>query len=418
MLNRVVGSLAFFLACGEVKAPITADAADGDADSGGGLSFEPATIGFHEVGIGSASQVMLFELRANADSPALTLRLAGADAQQFALVDSNCAGALLRDTSCGGRIVMTPTAAGDFVADLVVEGVADSAPLARLALSGRGVASTLEVIPSIESFGGSTLLGMSADRTFTVRNTGTAQVAAPTLAVGDAAFVVSSSCVGALAPGDSCSTNVRFTPPNLGVRSTSLVAQTTGGVMATAQLSGVGSSTLLVVPSGPGKVVGPGIDCGLDCEAYVRDASGSPIQVQAVPAPGARFLGWGSTTPSCGLAATCSVALTEGTVTASAAFADIPTLRLTVNNADPLGSAIALGYVTVSPPDDTCGGNATAMDTCTYDLVDAVVTLTARNECSSFWGWGGACAGSGTSCTVNLTADTAVSAFFDFATCQ
>lgn len=413
MMNRVV-ACALLVACGEVKEPaIDAMSVDEDAATGG-LEFTRAEFAFGNVGLGSASAIEVFELRARSDSPAFTVRLSGEAADQFVIVDSSCGSSLPRDARCEVRVAMAPTSVGDHAAQLVAEETSSATLLASLMLTGTGVMSAVSLTPSIQSFGDVTL-GTSMDRAFTVNNTGTASFAAPTFDVADAAFsVLSNDCASALAPGDSCSAIVRFSPAAPGARSSSLVARV-NGAMAMAQLAGSGGSTLTIARTGPGTVVGPGIDCGVDCETRTTS---TPVQVQAIAASGALFVGWGAAASACGTTVTCNVPIAAGAVTANASFADIPTLRLTVQNADPAGPSIALGSVTVSPPNEICGGEGMATQTCTYDLVGAVVNLTAMNECSSFVRWVGACSGSSPSCSVNLTADMTVTAIFDFATCQ
>jgi hypothetical protein len=73
------------------------------------------------------------------------------------------------------------------------------------------------------------------------------------------------------------------------------------------------------------------------------------------------------------------------------------------------------GTVTSSPAGINCSGAQGADCRGTFDA-DTSVTLTATAASgSSFAGWGGACSGTSTSCTVTVSSDTSVTANFDAA---
>jgi hypothetical protein len=138
-----------------------------------------------------------------------------------------------------------------------------------------------------------------------------------------------------------------------------------------------------------------GITCGATCTASYT--SGTAVTLTATPATGSIFTGWSD---ACSGTGTCSVTLAANTAV-TATFAP-QTYSLAVTRAG-TGS----GGVASSPTGITCGATCTASYTS-----GTAVTLTATPATgSTFTGWSGACSGAGT-CSVTLTANTAVAATF------
>jgi hypothetical protein len=405
--------------CGAVTAPGTMDPPGdgGTLDPSGALvMIAPTSHDFGAVGIGSASVARSFTIAntGTANAALNPIELDGVDAAAFAVVASTCGATLAPAASCTVEVTLVPDREGSFAAALAVAG--PTGALASASLAGTGVATTLSITPSVDSFG-QVRLDTVADRSFTVRNTGAAAVEKPVPMPGGAAYTLGASdCTGPLAPDATCAFTVRFRPTSLGAQPTTL-AVTAGAATATAQLTGTGAADFTVTRTGPGTITGPGINCGVDCTETVTS---SPVMLNAVVPAGARFTGWSGTASPCGTAPSCPVPIASGVVAATAVFADIPTLTLTVNNSDPTGPAVGLGSVTVSPINQTCSGDVTTGGdaTCSYDLVQPAVTLTVTNDCSSFSGWTGACAGQGMTCMLSVTADTVTQANFSFVTCQ
>ena len=171
------------------------------------------------------------------------------------------------------------------------------------------------------------------------------------------------------------------------------------------KLPPAGSFDLAVSVSGSGQVTSnpAGIDCGSDCVETL--AAGSSITLNATPASGAMFTGWGGdcsgSTPSCTLTMNAGRA-----VTASFTFSTDPpppaaqyTLSVSVTGT---------GSVSSTPAGISCGTD------CTENYTDGTsVTLTATPGANQqFSGWTNACTGTQLTCTVSMSAARSVTASF------
>ncbi len=170
----------------------------------------------------------------------------------------------------------------------------------------------------------------------------------------------------------------------------------------------VGTDTLQVsVAAGTGTISSSpaGIDCPSTCSATYK--TGSQVTLTETPSGGSGFAGWGGACS--GTSSTCTVTLSANQ-SVSASFnqgSGNVTLNVTANNTAP-----AQGTVTSSPSGISCPGTCSA----TF-AVNTQVTLTeapgATSTFSAFAGWGGACSGTATTCSLTLTADQSVTAAFN-----
>ena len=159
------------------------------------------------------------------------------------------------------------------------------------------------------------------------------------------------------------------------------------------------SRSLTVSTSGPGAgsvtSAPAGIDCGSVCVGSFDH--GSTVTLTPVPAAGMQFTGWSG---ACSGTGSCSFAI-EADTAVGASFGYAPRW-LTVTRSGTGG-----GSVTSTPVGIACG--ATCATTFPYSTV---VTLTAMPDAtSSFAGWSGACAGTGT-CVVTMDVARDVAATF------
>ncbi len=181
----------------------------------------------------------------------------------------------------------------------------------------------------------------------------------------------------------------------------------TVGVTAAAAVTAdfVARHALTVQKTGNAAVAGTvtsapaGVDCGNDC--FERYDSGTEVTLTAVAGPDARFTGWSGACS--GNAATCTVAMTAAR-TVKAAFNTQEVLTVTIGRLVDTAS----GTVSSSPAGISCGSSCSAEFN-----TGSKVTLTAKAASGSrFVGWSGACSGSTSPCSVDMTAAQAVTATF------
>ena len=153
--------------------------------------------------------------------------------------------------------------------------------------------------------------------------------------------------------------------------------------------------TVTKVGTGTGVVTSTpqGLHCGTDCVASF--AAGSIVTLIPTAAPGSVFAGW---TGGCAGTASCTLAA-NSPVAVTAQFSTL--VDLTV-------STLGHGTVASNPAGIRCGAS------CSKTFVSGSrITLTATPANGfRFAGWSGACAGTGATCTVQLSNGTAVSAIF------
>jgi uncharacterized repeat protein (TIGR02543 family) len=195
------------------------------------------------------------------------------------------------------------------------------------------------------------------------------------------------------------------------------VAACTGFLLLAGITLGVGgaagksfsTTTVLVQGLGRGTISGGGgqINCGEGSKScYATYVSGTEVTITAIPASGWTFSSWDDNSDNCeGTSPSCVVPLDGTSNEELAHFAHVPpagTSTLTV--AEPTGGSIAGG-------DIDCGGGT---HDCSWgETTGSTMTLIESPDTGySFAGWGGACTGTGLSCTVSLTADKSVTAAF------
>ncbi len=159
-------------------------------------------------------------------------------------------------------------------------------------------------------------------------------------------------------------------------------------------------NALVVAVSGNGRVASnpTGIDCGAQCNASF--AATTSVTLTATPAAGQVFTGWGG--DCAGTAATCTVTMGQArTVTAAFNAPPPTTFALTV-------SVSGDGTVRSQPAGIVCGAACSAA----FAANTSVVLSATPGAGQVLTGWGGACTGAGTTCTVTMSQARSASATF------
>lgn len=194
-------------------------------------------VAFGNVNIGSGTTPQIFVIRnlGTANLTGLSVVLDGSSASDF-LVDSLEHTALAPGSSTSIKVVLKPTAAGERTASLhIVSNDSDQNPF-NIALTGNAIATPEIAITqngetnlvsgnSVANFG-SLLLGTEGGpQSFTIRNTGSADLDGLSIHVSGASpadFVVSSLESATLAPGANATFTVFFKPTAGGTRTATL----------------------------------------------------------------------------------------------------------------------------------------------------------------------------------------------------
>jgi hypothetical protein len=235
----------------ERDAAIEIDAAP-DAWAAPTLTLEPGSLEFGAVllGTSSSSQTVRVTSSGPSTSGVLGVLLMGPDARAFVVPRDTCSGrSLVPSSSCEIDVALRPTAGGgDVVASLYV--TMTSGTMASVSLSERVVVAIDAVVePSFADLGSATVGTSTEATTSTLRNSGTEPSGVVTVTLtgpnpGD--FVLddaTSTCPGAPVPAmGACTTRVSFRPTAAGGRSATLRASAAPGGIATAALTGTGSS--------------------------------------------------------------------------------------------------------------------------------------------------------------------------------
>lgn len=155
-----------------------------------------------------------------------------------------------------------------------------------------------------------------------------------------------------------------------------------------------------VALSGDGRVTSTpaAIDCGSNCSA--RFNADGTVTLTAAPASGKVFSGWGG--DCTGTTTTCTLTVNAARTVTAAFSAPPPTsflLDVTVSGS---------GSVRSQPAGIDCGGACSA----SFAANSNVVLTPTPASGQAFAAWGGACTGSGATCTVSMSQARSVSASF------
>jgi len=272
------------------------------------LSFSPASLAFGSVLVGSTSTLPI--QITNIGSTAATFN--GINTLGDYTTAGSCpaiGNALAPATSCTLEVTFAPKQTGQRNGNVSVATTATALPL-NATLTGTGIQSELQIAPGALSFG-SIATGSSANLALKLTNNGTANVSNLALAVtGDYAVTVPCQLT-LLAPGQSCTVTITFTPTATGARNGSLtITSSDSSSPATIPLTGTG------VPNGTFTLAVNGADSSSASEPYGVPASYSLTVTPINGFSGTVVLNCAPIAP--GVYATCSLAPSSINIAGSA----------------------------------------------------------------------------------------------------
>jgi hypothetical protein len=190
--------------------------------------------------------------------PIAGIALAGANANQFSQ-SNTCSSSLAVGANCTVNLVFAPSVPGVDSATLNVNG-GGGAAAQSVALTGTGATPTYTVSPGTLTFGSQDAGSTSAPQTITITNTGSILVPVNSIVLtgaGAAQFSQTANCPSTLAPGASCTVQVRFVPATAGSQSAQLTVSSvpsshavdlTGTATILATLTSSAATTLIATP--------------------------------------------------------------------------------------------------------------------------------------------------------------------------
>ena len=209
-------------------------------------SLSPTSLNFSQtVGTTSASQQITLTNTGTAVLNIAAISIIGTNAGVFGQT-TTCGATLAADISCFINVTFTPTAAGTAMASISVTDNADGSPQ-TVPLTGLGLSPAAMLSPSPLTFS-SQLAGASATLPVTLTNSGNATLTITSIGfTGPNAneFGQTNNCPSSLAPDNSCTIQVTFTPTAGGSATASLgVADNAPGSPQTVPITGTSQSVL------------------------------------------------------------------------------------------------------------------------------------------------------------------------------
>ena len=310
---------------------------------------------------------------------------------------SRVVASLSADTTYFARVTAVDTSGNESTCSAAASGVAKA---------------DFSVTPSTTTSFGTVAVGTTVDRTFTVQNTSTISLSG-TASIG-APYSIQIGGSFSLAAGASQTVTVRFSPTSSGTfagnvnflaGADTISRAVTGSGTDSSTRSTPATYTLSVTKngSGSGMVTGLGITCGADCSESVT--AGTPLTLTAAPAAGSTFAGWSG---ACSGTGSCTLTVTAATTVTA-------TFNTTLTPVTTTLTPVTLSVTKSGPGDDY------QRSRWNHQLRRHLLAVRhprhridphrRSGHGSSFVGWKGACAGTG-SCTLTISTDTTVTATF------
>jgi len=184
----------------------------------------PSSLTFSSQQVGTPSTAQAVTIT-NEGSTAVNLwevAFLGANAGDFSQSNtSNCGNSLGAGANCTVNVIFTPAAAGSRTASLLISDDGGGSPQA-VTLAGTGTSGPVaRLSTSAVVFGEQTVGTTSSAETVVLANKGSAPLVIGSMTVAEATgrdFVQTNTCGSSLAPGASCTIEIRFTPRAMGTR--------------------------------------------------------------------------------------------------------------------------------------------------------------------------------------------------------
>ncbi len=230
------------------------------------ISVSPASADFGSVNVGSTSSPQTFTV-SNSGTANLVIgqiALSGSNASEFSLSNDGCSGQTVAPQSnCTVQAKFSPASAGSKSAAISIPSNDTASPVKTISLAGTAIASKISVSPASADFGSVNVGSTSSPQTFTVSNSGTANLVIGQIALSGSnasEFSLSNDgCSGqTVAPQSNCTVQAKFSPASAGSKSAaiSIPSNDTASPTVTVSLTGTGASPSPSGSSGGGCSIG------------------------------------------------------------------------------------------------------------------------------------------------------------------
>ncbi len=334
-----------------------------------GLSAAALIFPLQVVGTASAQQTVALTNTGGSPLAIGGVAVTGASAADFALANG-CGSTLAVGASCTIGVTFVPTASGTRIASLVVSTNDPARPQLSVALSG--VSTAAAVSPAALSFS-SPLAVTSAAQIVTITNASAAVLRINNVARGGTnpgQFAHATTCAPfprLLAPGESCTASVTFTPTTVGDKSASLnITVPAPGVSQAVPLTGSVIAPVFTLAPAALSFATPLALTSLPQVVTVSNTGVAPLRITAIARAGANPGQFAHTT-TCGpfpatlapgASCTASVTFTPTTVGAKAAVLNVTVAAPGVSQSVALAGTIVAPVFSVAPEALAFGGQA------------------------------------------------------------
>jgi hypothetical protein len=225
----------------------------GTGSLNGGLSLSPSSFNFGPVNLGSGP-LQVFTVTNNGSVAAGPVMLSVTGSAEFSIVGSTCGAGVTPAAPCSITVRFAPTFTGAKSAVLNVASPQYATVTANLSGVGVAAAAMLSISPISWDFG-TTGLGSSVRRTFTLSNSGGSPSGTLGFSIVGPATpfysITSNTCPAVLAVSDSCDIEVAFAPTVNGTFPATLQITQAPGTGLTVGLTGAGGvpASLTISPS-------------------------------------------------------------------------------------------------------------------------------------------------------------------------